>query len=1075
MALFSSPVYSMFVNEDFTQPQTQNNWYMPRTGGGTRDNAACLTAGNNQNPASVNSIAKAGSPPACQSIKDPVGKGALRLTDTAWYSVGGVVSNFNFPLDEGIDLSFTTYTYGGDGADGMSFFLQDADPQYAISIGSTGGALGYSCPTHKFSTRGSGVAGGYIGIGIDEYGNFLNYNDAAMQGYGAFDSMQPGNISVRGAGNVNQAYLQSKYPFINWDETAMDDTCKQGYYSQDNGTKINIPAYPLLGYKILPKSMPLDNQRDKDRANAKPINYKLKISSEGILNFWVSYNGGMYQPIIVDQDIIKTNVVPMPKEVRFGFTGATGGQNNYHEITCFKAAPDTKTDGSTSINLPDDTFTTGAQVYVSLYNDTYWYGQLMAQEIVKLPTGKYIVDPNARWDAGCGLTGGKCSNMNNTNVPVQSPEKRTIWTYSPSKQSGINFAWESLDSKQQQALSTAPNNVAKNEAYGKDLLQYLRGNRSTEGLIGVEGTSAGKNAFRPRKGVLGDIIHSSPAWSGPPTKKQYNNHWQDKLYATKDMPESTGQSYADFTKLFNSRSNLVYIGANDGYLHAFRSGAYDNSGKNFLPTSQKPNDGREVFAYMPASVLSRINNNLNTLNYTNQAYAHNFYQDATAGVGDVYYNNKWHTLLLGGLGAGGASIYALDITDPEGLNQAGSKFEANDKSAQSKVIGEWSFKEKDPLWEHLGNTYGTPQFTRFHNGQWGAVFGNGLCLKNDAENGNCSASNPGESGIYIMLLDSKTGKPRFRFIGTKEGTNTNPNGIFSTTIADLDEDNIVDYVYAGDYHGNVWRFDLTSDDDKKWSQPKKLFKTPNNQPITTQVSLYQNKKNKQNTDVGLSFGTGYLSLGYLHGPDSYAKGTQSLYGIYDLYASNFPKQSAINDKFITQNDLVEQKINFLTNELDKKNVCLPSNNSSSCNGKPTKYGWVINLETMKNPGQDDEYEQIIYNPKLQKDTVIFNSFVNGSSSASACDKKSARGFTYAVDALTGQGLDQFFENPEDNNSRLPIGSVGDPSIIIIGDQSFIVSKNEQGVVELIPLKLDNNKLKIKRLSWREIVKQKNYF
>jgi len=89
----------------------------------------------------------------------------------------------------GLAVSFTTVTYegdsggsGGDGADGISFFLQNAI--YTPDVGAFGGSLGYTCSntnndtTLRASTglqRGyDGLAGGYIGLGIDEYGNFLN-------------------------------------------------------------------------------------------------------------------------------------------------------------------------------------------------------------------------------------------------------------------------------------------------------------------------------------------------------------------------------------------------------------------------------------------------------------------------------------------------------------------------------------------------------------------------------------------------------------------------------------------------------------------------------------------------------------------------------------------------------------------------------------------------------------------------------------------------------------------------------------------------------------------------------------
>ncbi len=79
---------------------------------------------------------------------------------------------------------------------------------------------------------------------------------------------------------------------------------------------------------------------------------------------------------------------------------------------------------------------------------------------------------------------------------------------------------------------------------------------------------------------------------------------------------------------------------------------------------------------MPAYVVNSINSSTtfeprtattspNIANdYTNPQYAHKFNVDATPGTGDLFYGGQWHSWLVGGLGAGGSAIYALDITNP---------------------------------------------------------------------------------------------------------------------------------------------------------------------------------------------------------------------------------------------------------------------------------------------------------------------------------------------------------------------------------------------------------------------------
>ncbi len=133
LLILSPMATGLTISEDFTGGKTTNNWLMPLTGGNIKPNSACLTAGNNTN---VGSATVSGSPPACTPFKETAGKGALRLTPVEKNKAGGIVSDFTFDTDEGIEVSFVTYTYGGSGADGIAFFL--ADGKQAPSIGAMG-------------------------------------------------------------------------------------------------------------------------------------------------------------------------------------------------------------------------------------------------------------------------------------------------------------------------------------------------------------------------------------------------------------------------------------------------------------------------------------------------------------------------------------------------------------------------------------------------------------------------------------------------------------------------------------------------------------------------------------------------------------------------------------------------------------------------------------------------------------------------------------------------------------------------------------------------------------------------
>ena len=132
---------------------------------------------------------------------DPDGFGALRFTNGSVGTSyghnerGAILSADTFPTNAGISVTFKTVTYhgdsrgaGGDGADGISFFLQDG--AQTPGLGAFGGSLAYSCS--NANPPYDGLYGGYIGLGIDEYGNFLN-GATLMPGY-------TGTNTVTGAG-----------------------------------------------------------------------------------------------------------------------------------------------------------------------------------------------------------------------------------------------------------------------------------------------------------------------------------------------------------------------------------------------------------------------------------------------------------------------------------------------------------------------------------------------------------------------------------------------------------------------------------------------------------------------------------------------------------------------------------------------------------------------------------------------------------------------------------------------------------------------------------------------------------
>lgn len=1080
--MMAGPAFAVVIQDNLTGASSSYPWLAL--------NGACLTAGNGT-----------GSIPGCTSrgfnyyrnrdsplvggatgwLPDKVGTGALRLTNGArhWdkhsnYQNGAVVSNFTFPMDEGLQVTFATVTYGGNafsgtGADGISFFL--ADGSQPASVGASGGALGYSCSNGN--PVSDGVRGGYIGIGIDEYGNFSNAQDTTSTGPGP----RRNRISIRGAGNTNWANLRSTYGAFysgvseSSISSAVRSTCRAGNVRDwrrgwDNGSVRGLPLpfnYNFIAASDLPR--PIANQQavsNPTRGRAVPIVYSLKLTPRGLLSMSYSYNGGVATPVIQGRDITALNG-PIPSTFRFGFAASTGAGSNVHEITCFKAEPLVEASTSAATNIQQSSrVEAGSQVYLAYYHPTNWWGELSAYSLLYDPaTDAVSMSGMANWNASCALTGGKCAATGRTTT-AQAPERRNILTWSDGR--AIPFRWDERHTPPEavRALMTAGD--ARPDAHR---LNYLRGSRTHEIR------SNGANRFRARSGVLGDIMQSSPTWVGAPASP-YGGPWVDALYKAAKPVERDG-SYEAFKRSNALRQNMVYVGANDGMLHGFRSGYHDKSGNFVGNDAAKPNDGSEAIAYMPGAVLKTIHSAEPMLDFSSPSYVHNHFVDATPGVGDLYYGNAWHTWLVGGLGPGGnpagppesktatgagGAIYALDVTHPE-------KFADDAASANALVIGEWDntlqCTGNAGCGAHLGNTYGTPVIRRLHNGQWAVLFGNGLH----------SAS--GSAGLFVMLVDPTDGSTSFRYLDTGYGPERDPagrrgkNGMAYVTPADLDGDHITDYVYAGDLFGNVWRFDLTSDQPAEWrASPVPLLAT--GQPITTKVAVTSVPGGGRGANtaprVMVGLGTGRRMEMTQSSEAVFEDGQQGLYGVWDWDMVGWNARAAPGARFLALDaaprplraaHLTGQRITgeartsastAMLRTVSANPVCWQG--SDACRSGNTMFGWRLPLPA-------DKGEQVIYSPVVAYGMFIVNTTVPPSSAsrqALSCTTEITSGFTMGISMGSGGAPAQSFLSSGTNVvypllnggvvSGIGLSGTGTPSIVTARKRPYIVQQTVSG-------------------------------
>jgi len=285
------------------------------------------------------------------------------------------------------------------------------------------------------------------------------------------------------------------------------------------------------------------------------------------------------------------------------------------------------------------------------------------------------------------------------------------------------------------------------------------------------------------------------------------------------------------------KNDILYAGGNDGMLHAF---------------SVKTGD--ELFAYAPNLVFA----NLSAL--ADPAYEHKYYVDLAPAIEDVSLPGVT-TILVGGLGKGGRGYFALDLSDLTPATVPASEILLDNRVMWEYPDGATPAAEIDDLGYSFSKV-SVVQSNDTTNAPWIIISGNGY--------------NSANGHAVLLIIDPSTGSLLKR-IDTQVGT---CNGLSTPIAVDVDYDDKVDYAYAGDLKGNLWKFDLTSDDYTQWNvaynngvNPKPLFQTPG-QPITTKPSvMYHCEKN----GYIVTFGTGkYLGL-----EDLADTSTQAIYGIWD--------------------------------------------------------------------------------------------------------------------------------------------------------------------------------------------------
>ena len=284
-----------------------------------------------------------------------------------------------------------------------------------------------------------------------------------------------------------------------------------------------------------------------------------------------------------------------------------------------------------------------------------------------------------------------------------------------------------------------------------DIIEYIRGSN----IAGYRSRSLvvpGVNQDHSSVWKLGDIISSSPQMQSAVPLGSYH------LPAPRGYGDT---SYADFTATASYKARgMVYVGANDGMLHAFRLGTLDpDVSGDTLARLKGESPGREEWAFVPKNALPYLKY------LTHPNYRHLYYVDGGITLADVQIgsgteSDSWRTVLIGGMGLGGATCdkgtdCASDTTVPLPSGTAGKKvgfssYFALDVTDPQNPKLLWEFS--DP---HLGFATAGSAILRA-GGKWFAVLGSGPTGPVDTR----SQQFLGRSSqpLSFFVLDLATGK-----------------------------------------------------------------------------------------------------------------------------------------------------------------------------------------------------------------------------------------------------------------------------------------------------------------------------
>lgn len=546
-----------------------------------------------------------------------------------------------------------------------------------------------------------------------------------------------------------------------------------------------------------------------------------------------------------------------------------------------------RSSGAASATVNSTRISSDSLLFQALLNSADWSGQVRAFAIIN--NGE--VGPQ-QWS---------------TNEPGKIPNwdvrQNHVLTWSgtagvPFTKAGMDDAASATDAWSKIALTPAPASASTVAVEEDDILRYVLGDKSKE----LEATNG---IYRNRSAPLGDIVNSDPVLVGA------------ERYSYAALPEggpSAASPYLDFVAKKAKRRPMLYVGSNGGMLHGLDA-----------------KTGVETFAYVPGAVLG------NLAQLADPNYSHRYFVDGTPTASDAFFKRAdetapdWKTVLLGTTGAGGAGVFAIDVTNPDAMGPNNILWEINTSTAFRSGVD-----AADPRYDvDLGATINEVTIGRMNDGEWVAVFGNGYRSANN------------RAVLYIVRLSDGA---LIRKFDTGVGSGATPNGLGTPLLVDADKNQTIDYIYAGDMRGNVWKFDVRNTSSGSWQfaysgQPFFQALTSGGVPQPISARLRTAPAPASTTGRMIVFGTGRLWAVN----DILDTTTQTFYGLLDNDGTRITGRGSLQQQTVTSQTLDQRFI---------------SNNTVNW---LAQRGWYLDLP--------DSRERVVGPARVRSERVIFTSAV----------------------------------------------------------------------------------------------------